>query len=90
MDKKFFMFERSEFEKFPISSAFYSTQGRQSFGSFLLPEKNEKEHKNFLVLFVGTKSTKKTFLKPYFLHKKWRWGESHPRPNIFSSRALQV
>ena len=75
MDKKFFMFERSEFEKFSISSAFYSTPGRQSFGSFLLPEKNEKEHK---------------FLKPYFLHKKWRWGESHPRPNIFSSRALQV
>jgi len=34
MDKKFFMFERSEFEKFPISSAFYSTQGRPSFASF--------------------------------------------------------
>ncbi len=42
MDKKFFMFERSEFEKFPISSAFYSTQGRHSFASFSGARKAKK------------------------------------------------
>ena len=42
MDKKFFMFERSEFEKFPISSAFYSTPGRHSFASFSGDRKAEK------------------------------------------------
>ena len=42
MDKKFFMFERSEFEKFPISSAFYSTRGGGLLRAFLPSEKRKK------------------------------------------------
>ena len=34
--------------------------------------------------FLFAEKYEETFLKPYFLYKKWRWGDSHPRPNIFS------
>ena len=41
--------------------------------------------------FSSVRKKTKNFLLPIlFQPKKWRWGDSHPRPNILSAKALQV
>lgn len=45
----------------------------------------------FFVLFLLPEKEQNNILLPIlFKTKKWRWGDSHPRPNILSSQALQV